>query len=79
MVLIEADKGGSGFDGDIAIDDYTLAPCPPALPSKIILVAISLSAQTAPMLVSGITLSNTHWWKLVVVSVMQHYWSRLIT
>ena len=31
-ILIEADKGGNGNDGDIAIDDYTMGSCPPIVP-----------------------------------------------
>ena len=27
-ILIEADKGGNGNDGDIAIDDYIMGSCP---------------------------------------------------
>lgn len=28
-VMIKANKGGNGNDGDIAIDDYSIGSCPP--------------------------------------------------
>ena len=31
-ILIEADKGGNGNDGDMSIDDYTMGSCPPIVP-----------------------------------------------